>query len=331
MSVESLKNGNLVPKPPKPKAEEGIIAGWGGEIKRPTLTICCIVYNHAGFIADALNSFLNQKTDFPFEVIVHDDASTDGTQEIIKRYQDDYPNIVKAIFQEENQYSKGRRALSFFQGLSDAPYLAICEGDDYWSDPQKLQKQVAYLEEHPECVITGHDAFIIDDAGTMLSPSKLPNSQKRDCSARDLAEGKAWILTMSWVYRNVVPEFAPERNMVRNGDNFFISILGQHGGSHYHEDIQPAAYRVHAGGVWSSADKKQRFDDQTNTWFWMYRYYRRIGKHDLAEVFYSRVKANIYRRSSPKELGMALITRLIRLDSLKIRIKSFLGKKISGA
>ncbi|MTT52805.1 glycosyltransferase [Alcanivorax sp. VBW004] len=326
MAVEHLINGVLAPKPPKPRAEEEIAAGWRGDIKRPTLTICCIVYNHAEFIADALNSFLNQKTDFRFEIIVHDDASTDGSQEIIKKYQKDYPNIVKVIFQEENQYSKGRRALGFFQGLSGAPYLAICEGDDFWSDPQKLQKQVDYLDRHPECVITGHDAFIMDDAGIILSPSKLPNTQKRDWSGRELSEGKAWILTMSWVYRNVISEFAPERNMVRNGDTFFTAILGQYGSSHYHAEIQPAAYRVHGGGVWSSLDNEDKLDTQMNTWFWMYRYFKRVGEEDVSRIFLSKFKASAFKKSSGVELIKELIVRLTMIRVLKKVVLTLLGR-----
>lgn len=307
------------------RTQEEIMATWKGDPEKPVVSICCITYNHEPYIEDALEGFLIQETDFPFEILIHDDASTDRTADIIREYEAKYPKLIKPIYQVENQYSKGRRALGFFQGLSDAPYLAICEGDDYWLDPEKLQKQVDYLEVHPECVITGHDAFIIDDAGAMLSPSKLPHSQKRDWSARELSEGKAWILTMSWVYRNVVSEFAPERNMVRNGDNFFISILGQYGGSHYHSDIQPAAYRVHDGGVWSSAGKEQKIDDQTNTWFWIYRYYKRIGKHDLAEIFYSKLKANVYQRSSTKELLKALVKQLLRWDSFKLKVRVLIG------
>lgn len=303
------------------------MAEWSKSSTCPTLTICCIAYNHVNFIEDALNGFLTQRTIFPFEVIVHDDASTDGTREIIEKYQSKYPKIIKTIFQRENQYSKGRRALGFFQGVSDAKYLAVCEADDYWSDSKKLQKQVDYLEEHPECVITGHDAFIIDDSGEMLKNSKLPDIHKRDYTAKELAEGKAWILTMSWVYRNVVPDFAPERNMVRNGDNFFTSILGQYGGSHYHSDIKPSAYRVHAGGVWSSATNEEKLDDQTNTWFWMYRYYKRIGKPELADVYFSRFQTIVFRNSSVLKLAKATFVKLFMINSVKAKLREVLGQK----
>ncbi|WP_084286585.1 glycosyltransferase [Halomonas halodenitrificans] len=325
MSVECFRSGDVVPQPPEPRSEEEIIAGWSGDADRPALAICCIVYNHAEFIADALNGFLSQVTDFPFSIIIHDDASTDGTQDIIKKYGKNYPKIIKTILQEENQYSKGRRALSFFQGVSDAKYLAVCEGDDYWLDSTKLKKQVDYLEKHPECVITGHDAFITDETGLIVKPSKLPDGHKRDYSSDELAEGKAWILTMSWVYRNVVEDFAPERNMVRNGDNFLTSILGQYGGSHYHHDIKPAAYRVHAGGVWSSASEDKKQDDQINTWFWMYRYYKRIGKPELAGIYFSRFQSIVFRKSSFLKLAKASLIKFFMIDSAKVKLREMMG------
>lgn len=288
-----IKIGDMVPEPPEPRTEKEIISGWDGDSKNPTLSILCITYNHEEYISKTLNGFLMQETDFKFEIIVHDDASEDGTQRIINEYKARYPKIFKAIFQKENQYSKGRRALSFLQGVSDAEYLAVCEGDDYWLDPQKLQKQVEFLQSNQDYVISGHNAMVIDEQGKLINHSKLPDIQKRDFDAAALTKSQAWILTMSWVYRNVIKEFAPERNMVKNGDVFLISLLGNHGKSHFHHEILPAVYRVHSGGVWSTLDKDARFDDDINTKFWMYRYYKRIGSNELAlhyrKIFMRRV------------------------------------------
>lgn len=311
---------------PQRAAEEGeIIAEWGGVLGSPIVSILCVTYNHANYIEHALTSFLMQQTGFSFEIWVHDDASTDGTREIVERYAKRYPRIIKTIFQDENQYSQGRKPSEFVHSVGRAPYIAMCEGDDYWTDPYKLEKQVAYLEANPGCVITGHDAFIIDSEGRLIKRSKLPAAKKRDFNARELAEGKAWVLTMSWVYRNVITEYAPERRMVRNGDSFFLSLLGDYGGSHYHDDISPAAYRVHDGGVWSSSDMEDQGDDRINTLFWMYRYYKRVGRLDLAEVFFER----FLRLASSKEslgnfLSVATI-RLLGIDRLKAALRAFVG------
>lgn len=118
---------------------------------RPLVSICCLAYNHAPYIRQCLDGLLAQQADFPFEVLVHDDASHDDTPRIIAEYETQYPEIIKPIYQKENQYSKGIKINQFYQyPRAQGKYIAICEGDDYWTDPRKLQKQVDFLEAHPE-------------------------------------------------------------------------------------------------------------------------------------------------------------------------------------
>lgn len=118
----------------------------------PLVSISCITYNHASYIKECIDGFLMQKTNFNFEVLIHDDHSTDGTEEIIKEYAKQYPDIIKPLFEKENQYSLGKPIGSAVWNLPRArgKYIAICEGDDYWIDPYKLQKQVDFLESHPD-------------------------------------------------------------------------------------------------------------------------------------------------------------------------------------
>ena len=116
----------------------------------PLVSINCITYNHEAYIRDALEGFLMQKTDFTFEILVHDDASTDQTANIIRKYEKKYPEIIKPIYQKENQYSQEVEISKQFQfPRARGKYIAICEGDDYWTNPYKLQKQVIVL-----CVCT---------------------------------------------------------------------------------------------------------------------------------------------------------------------------------
>lgn len=121
---------------------------------KPLVAIRCITYNHEPYIRDALEGFVMQKTDFPFVAIVHDDASIDGTADIIREYAEKYPDIIKPIYEIENQYSKHDGSLQRIMNeackSTKAKYIAFCEGDDYWTDPLKLQKQVDFLESHPE-------------------------------------------------------------------------------------------------------------------------------------------------------------------------------------
>lgn len=115
------------------------------------VTIRCLAYNHEPYIRQCLEGFVMQKTNFRFEAIVHDDASTDGTAAIIKEYAEKYPDIIKPIFETENQYSKHDGSIRrIMNEHTNGKYIALCEGDDYWTDPLKLQKQVNFLESHLE-------------------------------------------------------------------------------------------------------------------------------------------------------------------------------------
>ena len=115
------------------------------------VSIQCLAYNHEPYIRQCLDGFVMQETNFRFEAIVHDDASTDGTAAIIREYAEKYPDIIKPIFQTENQYSKHDGTIrKIMNAKMRGKYVAMCEGDDYWIDPLKLQKQVDYLESHPD-------------------------------------------------------------------------------------------------------------------------------------------------------------------------------------
>src|SRR5690554_6422909 len=119
------------------------------------VSICCQTYNHKDYIVEALESFLMQKTDFPFEVLLRDDASTDGTAEICKEYARKYPDIINLLAYNENQFKKGVRPFPDNVKRAKGKYIALCEGDDYWTDPLKLQKQVDVLEKNDDCILVG--------------------------------------------------------------------------------------------------------------------------------------------------------------------------------
>lgn len=128
--------------------------------KKPLVTIRCITYNHDPYIRQCLEGFVMQKTNFPFEAIVHDDASTDGTAAIIREYAEKYPDIIKPIYETVNQYSKHDGSLrKIMDAHTRGKYIAMCEGDDYWTDPLKLQKQVDFLEGHSEYILS-HTAIM---------------------------------------------------------------------------------------------------------------------------------------------------------------------------
>ncbi len=130
----------------------------------PKVTIICLVYNHEKYLHNCLDGFIKQNTNFPFEVIIHDDASTDKSKQIIEEYTEKYPHIFKPIYEEINQYSQKipfmhTKMHQFFTGQ----YWAVCEGDDFWTDCNKLQKQADFLDTHPDFFAIGHNVQIVDD------------------------------------------------------------------------------------------------------------------------------------------------------------------------
>jgi glycosyltransferase involved in cell wall biosynthesis len=137
------------------------------------VSICCVSFNHEKYLEQCLRSFCFQKTNFKFEVLIHDDASTDRSQEIIKEFQNEYPEIIKPICQTENQHSQGRLKIHtlFNYPRAKGKYIALCEADDFWTDEHKLAKQVKLLEENPDCVLSFH-------ANSYLFPNNLKRKNK---------------------------------------------------------------------------------------------------------------------------------------------------------
>lgn len=138
------------------------------------VSICCLVYNHKDYIRKALDSFLMQKTNFKFEVLINDDCSTDGTTDIIKEYEAKYPDIIKPLYHKENQYSKSTRTGNMMSILFNFPrvrgkYVAMCEGDDFWTDENKLQKQFDILEANPDCAFCAHTVRCTNEKGEPLA------------------------------------------------------------------------------------------------------------------------------------------------------------------
>ncbi len=147
------------------RTEADIMKNWGGKVY-PVVTIRCITYNQEEVIGRALDSFLMQKTNFPFEILVHDDASTDKTADVIREYQNKYPTIIRPIYETENQYSKHDGSLRRIMNENTrGKYVSACEGDDYMCDEHKLQIQYEVMENNPQCSMCVHNTAInyIDD------------------------------------------------------------------------------------------------------------------------------------------------------------------------
>ena len=254
-------------------------------MEKPLATVACLTFNHKKYIRQTIEGFLMQQTDFPIEIIIHDDNSTDGTTQIVQEYADQYPELIFPIFQRENQYSKGKKPLiNFVFPQAKGKYIALCEGDDYWNDPLKLQKQVEFLEANPDYVISYHNAMIVDEVGNIVDYSKLPENLKKDLSSEELIQG-TMILTLTMCFRNVLKDFPDEFFKVYNGDKFLTSLLGHFGKGKYMPEIAEAVYRKHSSAVWSTLDKITQQFNNGDTRAWLYRYYKRTGQDKHADYF----------------------------------------------
>ena len=171
---------------------------------RPLVAIKCLAFNHGPYIRKCLEGFVMQKTNFPFIAIVHDDASTDNTPDIIREFAEKYPDIIKPIYEKENQYSKHdgslRRIMDLAIGRTGCRYVALCEGDDYWTDPLKLQKQADFLESNPDYGLV-HTKFNILNESTVSEFYKGRNFSKCKNVTEGLLLGVYGIGTLTVVYR----------------------------------------------------------------------------------------------------------------------------------
>lgn len=261
-----------------------------------TVSVLVNTYQHVDFIELCLARILEQQTTFAVEVLVGEDGSTDGTREICMRIAAAHPDRVHVLLRDRkdvihiNGKPTGRANLMALLLAAKGKYIALCEGDDAWADPTKLQQQVDHLEAHPEHVMTYHDAAIVDRAGAVLKPGKMPGWAKRDFSAEELERVEAFVLTLSLVHRNL-PLFhnlPAEFKHTSTGDNFLTSLLGAYGGGHYMPSIAPALYRDHGRGVWSSLGDAQRKRNQINNFMWIGAYHNRVGNTALSVYFLNR-------------------------------------------
>lgn len=240
----------------------------------PLVSINCVTYNHVHFIREALEGFVMQQTTFPFEILVHDDASTDGTAEIIREYEKRYPHLVLPIYQHENQYSKGVPITAHIQfPRARGKYIASCEGDDYWTDPYKLQKQVDFMEAHPECSMCFHDVMVQPEDRQSESHRFCSPDQKEISTLEDLLIMN-FIPTVSVMFRLGVFQGLPEWYFERPMDWPFFVLFAQRGNIGYINEVM-AVYRLHGGGVWWWQNPLAKI----KVTFPMYaHFYRHLGK-----------------------------------------------------
>lgn len=242
--------------------------------RQPLVSICCTTYNHARYIRQALDGFLSQKCDFPIEILVHDDASTDGTADILAGYAERYPGVVLPMFETENQYSKGVPINETFNfPRARGKYIALCEGDDYWREETKLARQIAHMEGDPGCTFCFTNGLIHDESGKAPDRPFLPyypedralyTGKSRAYTLSEMAAFN-FIPTASFVFRvdalrSLPPEFTGRR--CEHGDlrmKLYLTACGHA----WYEHVLGCVYRQNVSGsamqIWQREDRARLY------------------------------------------------------------------------
>ncbi len=234
------------------------------------VSICCAVYNHLPYLKRVLDGFLEQNTTFEYEIIINDDVSTDGSREVLKEYQQKYPDKFRVLFQEENQYSKGKKIL-FDVLIPEArgKYISICEGDDYWDDPYKLQRQFEIMEREETCVFCVHKVQDVDAEGQPLGhtypPQEVEEGLISQAKFMDMlfAPSMYWFHTSSFFFRadevkrfdRSYPDFIKKAGV---GDVPLTWLLASRGDIYYIDEVM-SYYRRDVNGSWSSRMQQRQY------------------------------------------------------------------------
>lgn len=210
------------------------------------LSVCLITYNQEKFIRNAIESILMQKVNFDWELIIADDCSTDGTREILKEYKEKHPDIIKLILQKKN-VGPAKNHIELIS-TPKSKYIALCDGDDYWTDSLKLQKQVDFLEANQDYVLCFHQIKILKNNGTIVDDfiTKVPENYE---TIDTLAKLGNYIHTPTVVYRNIISEFPLDFKTAPIGDYFLYMLLAKSGKLGYLNESM-AVYREGVG-IWS--------------------------------------------------------------------------------
>jgi glycosyltransferase involved in cell wall biosynthesis len=222
------------------------------------VSVLVMTYNHANFITQTLDSVLMQQVNFNYEILISEDCSTDGTRDIVIEYQKRFPHKIRLLLSQQNIRSNAIvvRGINAAQG----EYIALLDGDDYWTSPDKLQKQVDFLDNHPECSLCFHNAQVFYEDGSKEPWNWTPADQKEFSTLEDIWMGN-FIATCSTMFRRGLFGEVPDWY-----DSFFpitdwpLHILNAEQGKIGYINEVMGAYRYHTGGLYSSFEEFKKLE-----------------------------------------------------------------------
>jgi glycosyltransferase involved in cell wall biosynthesis len=300
-----LEAGDAAPEPPPLRTEAEVMARWQGD--EPVVSILCPTYQHVGFIEDALRGFLGQDTDFPFEILVRDDASTDGTADIVRDYTDRYPNIIRAVLETENTWPEVK-AGQVLRPMARGRFTTVCEGDDYWIDPGFLTDARAELEGHPSVSGVVGSTVICRD-GTIVGHERP-----------DPSEWQWYLPIRALMHRSGLAETRIPRVQ---GDRV-LALAIQRSGRIRSLGRHVAVYRLHEGGAWTGLSKLESRSHLVRDLTTISCHMAEVGELDLARAYQRKARAKIEWMLEP--FG---ITPPTEPSSASARLRSRVGRWLS--
>lgn len=281
------------------------------EKPQPLVSICCLVYNHEPYLRECFEGFVMQQTTFPIEILVHDDASTDHSADIIREYTTKYPDLFKPIYQTDNQHSKGISISATYQfPRAKGKYIALCEGDDYWTDPLKLQKQVEFLEANPDFSLCFHLRDILENgqlrADELVVEKDVWEINEAMCH---------YVPTQTVLFRNyssIIPKKCKSLDVT-----LWISI--SRFGKFKYLNFTGAVYRIHRGGMWNGSSPLENYNRSINARTSCFWHMKGINRRNLAIIIGNWLVGRFEWFVNQKQYFKAI------LDATRIVLYSFYG------
>ena len=289
------------------------------------ISIVCPCFNQELYIKDAVDSFLSQETEYRFEIIIHDDASTDGTRDILLEYKKKYPSIIKLILQEENQYSQGKQIAPLGVEHADGEYIALCEGDDFWIDKHKLQKQIVKLEKNKDINICFTAAYGLYSNGKVKLWCNYIKDQIFKLDSIILGGG-AFMPTASIMIKKDIFNKLPDwfYSIAPVGDYYLQMLSGVKGAYYLHDTC--VVYREMSNGSWSMT-RKLKTEDNIN-----HEYDRHLScinsffksNIDFSDLLKEQVLANIKLKQAYElaRIGSLYSSYKLYIENYKISVTS---------
>ncbi len=271
--------------------EAELLQRWGGS-GTPVVSILCTSYNHERYIESAIRGFLSQDCSFPFEILIHDDASTDGTQRIIRDWQKRYPKLIHGVLQVENQFSRGVRPFELLLARARGEFVATCEGDDFWVDASKLQRQVGFLQSHPEFSCSAHNYYHYVES-TLSVKAWFARRRELVLSERELMGLRRLLWWPTLVFRKTFSTLPPERALSPIGDQFVTSYLGTFGPCMYFENLLGAVRRENEYSLWSPLSSARKEEIRVQTWQALVRMHENMGNEQAVADLKAKIAESL--------------------------------------